>query len=200
GIVLSRYATRNTVLLLASLVAIDLLIVGSWFGVEKLAQRIEQTTVQDVQDREEPAAYSLDLIRNYPVFGSGPGSFYIVYPGYRKEQAMAFFDHAHNDYAEIASDSGVLGLGLLGAFVAMSLGAALLAQWRRRDPLMRGMAFACVMGVTAILIHSWVDFNLQIPSNAVYFMVLLALGWISLHHDRHSGADTIGAHTRTEDS
>ena len=200
GIVLSRYATRNTVLLLASLIAIDLLIVGSWFGVEKLAQRIGQTTVQDVQEREEPATVSMDLIRKYPVFGSGPGSFYIVYPAYRKEQAVAFFDHAHNDYAEFASDSGVLGLGLLGVFVAMSLGAALLAQWRRRDPLMRGMAFACVMGVTAILIHSWVDFNLQIPANAVLFMVLLALGWISLYHDRHEGTDTIRAHTRTEDS
>jgi hypothetical protein len=30
-----------------------------------------------------------------------------------------------------------------------------------------------------------VDFNLQIPANAVYFMVLLALGWISLYLDRH---------------
>ena len=51
---------------------------------------------------------------------------------------------------------------------------------------MRGMSFACVMGVTAILIHSWVDFNLQIPANACYFMVLLALGWIALYHDRHT--------------
>ena len=58
-------ATRNTVILLASLVAIDLLIVGSWFGVEKLAQRIEQTTVEEVQSREEPAAYSFQLIRDY---------------------------------------------------------------------------------------------------------------------------------------
>ena len=33
GILLSRYATRNTVILLASLIAIDLFIVGSWFGL-----------------------------------------------------------------------------------------------------------------------------------------------------------------------
>ena len=39
GIALSRHATRNTVVLLASLVVIDLVLVGSWFGVEKLAQR-----------------------------------------------------------------------------------------------------------------------------------------------------------------
>ena len=64
----------------------------------------------------------------------------------------------------------------LGAEVLV---AALMAQWQRRDPLMRGMSFACIMGVTSILIHSWVDFNLQIPANAAYFMVLLALGWIA---------------------
>ena len=111
----------------------------------------------------------------------------MVFPRYRAETIVNFYDHAHNDYAQFASESGLLGLALLGAFVSMSLGAALLAQWRRRDPLMRGMAFACVMGTTAILIHSWVDFNLQIPANALLFMVVLALGWISLFLDRQEG-------------
>jgi putative inorganic carbon (HCO3(-)) transporter len=188
GIALSRHATRNTVLLLASLVAIDLFIVGSWFGVERLAQRLEQTTMQDIQEREEPAVYAVPLIRDYPVFGSGPGTFYVAFPRYRPPTVALFYSQAHNDYAQFAAESGVLGFAILALFVASSLACALLAQWRRRDPLMRGMSFACLMGVTAILIHSWTDFNLQIPSNAAYFMVLLALGWISLHHDRH-GAD-----------
>ena len=74
----------------------------------------------------------------------------------------------------------------LGLVVAFSLAAALLAQARRRDPLMRGMSFASIMGVAAILIHSTVDFNLQIPANAMLFMVLLALGWISLYLERRS--------------
>lgn len=196
GIALSRHATRNTVILLASLIAIDLLIVGSWFGVEKLAKRIQETTVEDVEVREEPPKYAIELIKDYPVFGAGPGSFYLAFPPYRKETITAFFDHAHNDYVEFAAESGVLGLAILGVFVALSLGAAIKAQWQRRDPLMRGMSFACIMGVTAILIHSWVDFNLQIPANAAYFMVLLALGWISLYLDRREGA----ARTRAEES
>jgi hypothetical protein len=45
------------------------------------------------------------------------------------------------------------------------------------------------MGVTAILIHSSVDFNLQIPANAMLFMVLLALAWISLYLERRSTPD-----------
>ena len=184
GITLSRHAPRNTVILLVSLVIIDLTIVGSWFGVEKLAQRLQETTVQDVELREEPAAYAVGIIKDYPIFGAGPGSFYTVFPRYRPETVRAFFDHAHNDYIEIAAESGLLGLGILGLFVMLSLKAAIQAQWERRDPLMRGMSFACIMGVTSILIHSWVDFNLQIPANASYFMVLLALGWISLHLGR----------------
>jgi O-antigen ligase len=184
GIALSRHATRNTVILLVTLVVIDLAIVGSWFGVEKLAQRIEQTTVAEVEEREEPAAYTIPMIKDYPVFGAGPGSFYGTFPRYRPEKITSFFDYAHNDYAQFAAETGLVGLGIMGLLVAMTLGVALLAQWRRRDPLMRGMSFACIMGVTSILIHSWVDFNLQIPANAVFFMVLLALGWISLHLDR----------------
>lgn len=184
GIAMSRRATRNTVVLLSSLVVIDLLIVGSWFGMERVVERLEQTTTQEVRQREEPAAHTLALIRNYPVFGAGPGSFYVLFAGYRPETVTDYYDYAHNDYAQFASESGLLGLGILGLLVSLSVGAALKAQWQRRDPLMRGMSFACIMGVTAILIHSSVDFNLQIPANAVYFVVLLALGWISLHHDR----------------
>jgi hypothetical protein len=185
GIALSRRATRNTVILLASLVVIDLAIVGSWFGVEKLAQRLEQTTLQDVQEREEPAAYTLPLIRDYPIVGAGAGAFYMTFPRYRVGSIVNFYEYAHNDYAQIAAEVGVVGFGILGLIVALSLAAALKAQWQRHDPLMRGMSFACIMGVTSILIHSWVDFNLQIPANAVLFMVLLALGWISLHLERH---------------
>jgi O-antigen ligase len=184
GIVLSRKATRNTVLLLASLVVLDLFIVGSWFGVEKLAQRLDATTVENVQEREDPAVYTVPLIKDYPVFGAGPGAFYVTFPKYRPEKVAAFYDYAHNDYAQFAAESGLLGLGLIGLFVLMAFSTALRAQWQRRDPLMRGMSFACVMGVIAILIHSWVDFNLQIPANAVYVMVLLALGWISMYLDR----------------
>ena len=196
GIALSRFATRNTVLLLASLVAIDLLIVGSWFGVEKLAKRFETVGVDIVEARELPGGRALELAKDFPVFGAGPGSFALAFPPYRTDAISAFFDHAHNDYVQFAAESGFPGLAILAAFVILSLGAALLAQWKRRDPLMRGMSFACIMGVTAILIHSWVDFNLQIPANAALFMVLLALGWISLSLDRREGAPR----TRSEEA
>jgi O-antigen ligase len=194
GLALSRHATRATVILLVSLIVIDLFIVGSWFGVEKLAARLESTTVlreatpgtDSVEARAEPATYGLDLIDDYPPFGAGPGTWYIAFPKYRGPDIANFYDYAHNDYVQFAAESGLVGLGILALLVAWTLSAALIAQYQRRDPLMRGMAFASIMGTIALMIHSSVDFNLQIPANALLFMVMLALGWIARHAERRS--------------
>lgn len=179
-----RADTRSTAILVASLIAIDIAIVGTWFGVEKVAQRIAESSVSHDADRVEVARNTLALWQDFPIVGSGGGSFRLAFARYRGESIEAFYDHAHEDYLEILADTGVVGAGLLGGVVVSSLWAALRALFRRRDPLMRGTAFASFMGVVAISIHATVDFNLQIPANAVTFMVLLALGWIALHLDR----------------
>ncbi|MEK7810829.1 MAG: O-antigen ligase family protein, partial [Pseudomonadota bacterium] len=166
---------------------IDLFIVGTWFGVEKVVARIEQSSMSHDADRIEVSRSTLNLLKDYPIVGSGGGSFHAVYPRYRPETIVSYYDHTHEDYLELAADTGLVGLGLLGLLVVMSLWVALTALYRRRDPLMRGMAFASVMGTIALLIHSTVDFNLQIPANAALFMVILALGWIALYLDRQPG-------------
>jgi hypothetical protein len=51
------------------------------------------------------------------------------------------------------------------------------------------------MGILSIMIHSSVDFNLQIPANTMYFMVLLALAWIALYLDRRPAKPEQVAHT-----
>jgi len=181
ALVLSRHATRSTVILIASLIAIDILIVGSWFGVEQTMQRIEQTTAGDVREREDPSVYAIDIARDYPAFGAGPGTFSTAFTRYRGPGIQAFFDHAHNDYMQFLVETGAIGAALAAGLPLMALVLAVLALSRRRDPLARGFAFAVLMGVSAIAIHSSVDFNLQIPANAFAFMVLLAYGWIALY-------------------
>ncbi len=182
----ARRETRSTVILLSSLMVIDLFIVGAWFGVEKVVARIEQSSVTHDADRVEVSQNTFKLWQDYPLVGAGGGSFHAVYPRYRPGSIGSYYDHAHQDYLEIAADTGLVGLGLLALMLLTSLGVALAALYRRRDPLLRGMAFASVMGIIALLIHSTVDFNLQIPANAATFMLILALGWIALGLDRNT--------------
>ena len=183
GLALSRRATRSMVVLIASLVVIDVFIVGTYFGVERVLERVEQTRM-DTEDRDEIASYALDLWRDYPIFGSGLGSFHAVIPGYWGEFPDVPYTHAHNDYLQFACEVGAIGAALLGAMLLMSLLVALRAQQVRNDPLMRGISFGSMMGIIALMIHSAVEFSLQIPAIALTFMLVLALAWISLHHDR----------------
>ncbi|MFQ5661406.1 MAG: O-antigen ligase family protein [Gammaproteobacteria bacterium] len=178
GLIFSRHASHSMVILLISLVLVDILIVGSWFGLEKVKQRIQQTSLV-TESRDEAYADTLDLWSEYPLTGSGLGSFYAALPKYRAGNYQGFYNHVHNDYLEFLAESGVIGIAVPGLIVMMSFIMALMAQYQRRDPLLRGMSFAGIMGITAILIHSAVDFNLQIPANAATFVILLALCWIS---------------------
>jgi O-antigen ligase len=160
-----------------------MLIVGAWFGVDKLADRIAQSSLENDAGRVEVSINTLNLLKDYSLTGAGGGSFHVVYARYRGDGIAQYYDHAHQDYLEIMADVGVMGISLLGLIVLSSFWTALKALQRRRDRLLRGMAFASIMATIALLIHSTVDFNLQIPANAATFMVVLALGWIALNLD-----------------
>jgi len=178
-IVFVRRLSRGTVIFFASLLLIDLLVVGNFFGIEQVAERLQRTSV-DSEGRDEVARDTLEIVKDYPLAGTGAGSFFSVYPMYDSgDTGSGFYKHAHNDYLEFASNLGLIAFGLLGFCVLVSLYQAISAQLVRRDRLAQGMGFAATMAIVALLIHSSVDFNLQIPANAATFMVVLALAWVS---------------------
>lgn len=187
GLLLAKRATKSMVVLIASLIVIDIFIVGAYFGVQKVLDRIEQTTLE-TEDRDEIAGDTLRLWKDYPVFGAGLGSFHVVFPRYSQQNLGALYTHAHNDYLQFAAETGVVGIALLGLLVFLSFLAALRAQIVRRDPLMRAISFGAMMAIIALGMHSSVDFNLQIPANALTFMLVLAFAWISLYHDGYHRA------------
>ena len=133
---------------------------------------------ESVELRTDVARHSVDLVRDFPLLGTGAGSFYNTYLRYRTPRE-SYWDHAHNDYVEIAADNGLLGLGLLGGLVVLTGGQALLILLRRRSSLPRGMAFGGLMAIVALAIHSTVDFNLQLPANALTLVVVMAMVWLA---------------------
>ena len=192
ALILSKRSTKSTIILISSLIVIDIFVVGTFFGVDKVAQRLQATSEQG-ETRDEVNNYTLEAISQQPLKGYGAGSFYTLFPEHREEDAgWGFYDHTHNDYLEFASDYGVVITGALILAVLLCFISAIRAQMKRKDTLMRGIAFSCTMAVIALAIHSTVDFNLQIPANAATFMVILALGQISLYQRsakrRSSGA------------
>jgi putative inorganic carbon (HCO3(-)) transporter len=177
ALILSRHANRATIILLVSLIVIDIFIVGAWFGLEKVKHRLEQTSLA-TETRDEVDIYSIPYWQDYFWTGSGLGSYYTTFPRYQGADVKGFWDHAHNDYLEFAAETGVIGAWLLGVALLLTLAMVLNTLYRRRA-LNRGIAFGVTMAIIALLIHSIVDFNLQIPANAATFMLILGLGWVA---------------------
>jgi len=178
-----QHANRATVTLLVSLIVIDIFIVGSWFGLQKVKERLVETSMA-AETRDEVNVDILPYWQDYFLTGSGLGSFYTTFPRYQSPEVDGFYDHAHNDYLEVATETGIIGLLLLGIAVLLTIAVVLDTQYRRRSSLNRGIAFAATMAITALLIHSTVDFNLQIPANAATFMLILALAWVARYLPR----------------
>jgi len=176
-LIISRHINRATAILLVSLIVIDIFIVGAWFGVGKVAQRLEQTSFA-TEKRDDVDIYTLVYWDDYFWTGSGLGSYYTAFPRYQGADVTGFWDHAHNDYLEFATETGLIGVLLLGIAILLTIGVVLIALYRRHRALNRGLAFSVIMAIIALLIHSSVDFNLQIPANAATFMLILALGWV----------------------
>ncbi len=186
ALILSKHSTRSTVILISSLIVIDIFVMGTFFGVEKVADRLQNTS-EERETRDEVNGYTLGAIQDNLLTGSGAGTYYTNFPKYRQYDAgRGFYDHAHNDYFEFASEYGVIVTSSLLLAVLLVFSSAIKALRRRKNALMRGIAFSSTMAIIALAIHSTVDFNLQIPANAATFMVILALGQISLHHKKRS--------------
>ena len=182
ALLLSKRSTKATIILISSLIIIDIFVVGTFFGVDKVVQRLENSS-ETTETRDEVNTYTLEAIQDNLLTGSGAGTYYTNFPAYREyDVGGIFYDHGHNDYFEFASDYGVVVTGCLLLAVLLVFISAIKAQIRRKNQLMRGIAFSATMAIIALAMHSTVDFNLQIPANAATFMVILALGQISLFH------------------
>ena len=185
---------RNS-LILASLVLIDVLVISQYFGLERLKDRVMNTRLSDTvvsgeviqqanEIRGDVFMYALPLAQDKPITGQGAGSFEAVFPKYAGEDIRAHFDLAHNDYIQFAIEYGVLGALPLALFVLLALYWAFKALWQQRSMYRGGVGFGAAMGIIAILAHSTVDFNLQIPANAATFVVLCAIAVLANHHRR----------------
>ena len=195
---------RNS-LILGSIILIDVMIISQYFGLEQLKERLVNTQLTDVvvegvvvqqstEDRPEVFGYALPLLSERPLVGQGAGSFEAVFPKYTGADIRVHFDKLHNDYLQFLIEYGLLGSLPLAAFILLALWHSLRALWQRQSVYRSGIGFGTAMGVTALLIHSGTDFNLQIPANAATLIVLCAIAVLAGSHNnqktRRNGAPT----------
>lgn len=126
----------------------------------------------------------VSIVSDFPLLGSGLGSFESVYPYYDKSGFEMRLTHAHNDYLEAASEVGLLGAVCLFAGVIF-LVVKIFLTWRERRSLeIKGLAMGGFISLVVMLFHSLTDFNLHIPANGLLFAMILSLTAVTVYHKK----------------
>ena len=179
ALILIKKRSKGLTLLIVSLFLIDTLILSAWFGLDKVKDRLENTTLTQ-ETRDEVIRDSIPMLKDFAISGSGMGSFYTLYPKYQGEDVNAFYDHAHNDYLQFAIEAGIIASAILFVLPLYCFISAIKAMRKRKNSLMQGLSFGCLMAIMGMFIHISVDFPLQAPANTGLFVIILALSLITL--------------------
>lgn len=109
------------------------------------------------------------LIGDYPVFGCGLGAFESCYQRYQTSAIFNVVDYAHNDYLQVMAELGLLGFVVGVVFVGRIVQRAIRGVFRARLAQERYLMAAAVGAMSAMLVHSLVDFNMYLAGNAMAF-------------------------------
>ena len=115
-----------------------------------------------------------EIILDYPLLGTGPGTFSTMFTQYQPVGFKVRFYRAHNDYLEFITEVGILLAGVYIWIIVLFFKRGF-KKMRHPSRLVRGTTLGAMTGVSAMLIHSIADFNLQVPANAILFTVLAAI-------------------------
>ncbi|HYC96271.1 MAG TPA: O-antigen ligase family protein, partial [Sphingomicrobium sp.] len=127
-----------------------------------------------VTSRRQIAANSLALASEFAPVGSGVGTYPKLYQ-LKEDPAEVdrwYVNHAHNDYLELAVETGLPGVLLILVFLFWWG----IAVWRMlRSPASDQFALAGAIASAAILMHSMVDYPLRTAAIGAVFAMSLAL-------------------------
>jgi O-antigen ligase len=172
-----------------------------WMGADTLSARlatIQQGTQEySVVTRLAYWRAAWQIFLDHPLTGVGIGAFPAVYPRYGASSArFERVEEVHNDYLQLLVEMGVIGGALLLVWIGIGL-----TLWRRHARLWletgRGdpaVLYGALLSLVGLALHSWVDFNLQIPSNALLFLLIAAMMPMPEREVPERVWETVGTH------
>jgi O-antigen ligase len=162
----------------AALALFLLLVIGllTWLGGDELSRRLASVhgSHTDISSdmRFQINRDGLRMFRQRPILGWGLGCFPVAYPQFRTFYTNFFVNQAHDDYLQLLVEMGLLGFATLIWYLVVLVRKASPKIKNWHSEVGGAVTLACLLGITGILVHSVVDFNLEIPANAALFYVI----------------------------
>jgi len=119
---------------------------------------------------------TISMVQDFPIFGSGFGTYRYTYFLYDIDEGGKWSTHAHNDYLEAVAEGGIMGSVLFFLLIGMVIYSIVKMWMIRRHPEIKMIGIGIITSLFAASFHSIFDFSLHIPSNVFVFMLVLVLG------------------------
>jgi len=177
ALVMMRQRTAGKQLFAGAAVLLMALLLVSWLGVGQLLQRFSsfQSLEATAGKRASMRRDTWQIFLQHPLAGTGLGTLQIVFPPYESLYDGKIVNHTHNDYLEALAETGLLG-GLCCAWFLGVLFSESLKRFRQDNNSFAGtLQLSGLVACVGFLVHSLVDFNLHIPSNAFLFFLMAHL-------------------------
>jgi len=172
------------------------LILLLWLGGGDLAERL--TSVHNSTHTELSSDTRLTIDRDAmniftkrPLMGWGLGVFGVIYPHFSTLSTNLKVGMAHNDYLQLLVEMGAVGFAIAVWFLVALFRSALRKINHLQSATNAAVTLAALLGISGILVHSFVDFNLQIPANAAMFYVLCVVAAMEPCSSRNHGSHNV---------
>lgn len=175
--------------LVVASVALALVVIGSVFylgGGDSLLRGIgvQESYVDVSSGRIHFWGVALRIFAANPVLGAGLDSFGVAFSRFDTSNGLMRVEQAHNDYLQMLADGGIVGFACVAAFVILLFWKGLKAISAQRDEFHRSVTIGALAGCFGIAIHTFFDFPLRTPSNALFFLLLAALATAPMSSSR----------------
>jgi len=160
-----------------AVIAVAALAVVAWVGAEQAIEKFSALKSGDVSLERRVSMFigAARIFHHHPIQGAGLGTLVDVYPRYERNYDGYVVDHVHNDYIELLAETGLLGGACGLGFLWLLYRQAADDFQAEQGHFSRGLHAGAIVAVSGLLLHSFVDFNLHIPANAVLFLLMTYL-------------------------
>jgi hypothetical protein len=149
-----------------------------WVGAGTIANRFDKANWREFNDRKGAWFDAIGIAKRFPLTGSGLNTYGSVTLLYQQHDLAQHYAEAHNDYLQFAAEGGVLLVVPAIACVVLFAAAARRRLREETSVTTYWIRTGALTGIAAIALQEIVEFSLQMPGNALLFVVLCA---IALH-------------------
>jgi O-antigen ligase len=162
--------------MLTSYFVIVTIVAIGWAGVNELTARFTAQDPLTLGNRTIIWKNTLHIAREFPLFGTGLNTYGASMLFYQTVMPEKHLAQAHNDYLQLLAEGGILVM-FPAAVAALVIARIVRQRFREvvRESTEYWIRIGTVTGLVAIGLQEIGDFSLQMPGNALLFVVLLAI-------------------------